>query len=420
MERSKSARPAPHSQPQQSSGQRRIPRSRSAGSVSGRRSVPDFYTSGFAGPTASLVAHMRMFSLRAEAMRLKSSDDRATIKEHNRRLHTPRNNPQPADAFVHWKRPRFTNENSVNDKMMSSDTRRSFQDEYRGSASPVDKTNHQITVSLSQPELVTNVAKIKLPAEAYAPTAIREMPRLSWQANEDDAYHQAYDGNDYYLMDTDYLMDKEKGWLSSEFGASDEFLDAIDQEQSTGAKIPSQKAVTFKGLNPSTTTAVQGWLEQADEKERDIALGFLNALAEDTKKKSKPSTARAIASIPVPQVKAKQPNFSLRGKAVKQKSITPSLGNKDTPILHSRQYIPELRRKELKSLMSSIEKEIDVKRHVERFVDCRPSQIRFKPRHQRSVTDPSVNPRSFFSHTNPVNRGYFIIAPDWTSERLVT
>ena len=24
----------------------------------------------------------------------------------------------------------------------------------------------------------------------------------------DDAYHQAYDGNDYYLMDTDYLMDK--------------------------------------------------------------------------------------------------------------------------------------------------------------------------------------------------------------------
>jgi hypothetical protein len=41
-----------------------------------------------------------MFSNRAEAMRMKSLEDRAGMKVDGRRLLTPRNNPQPADVRI--------------------------------------------------------------------------------------------------------------------------------------------------------------------------------------------------------------------------------------------------------------------------------------------------------------------------------
>ena len=90
--------------------------------------------------------------------------------------------------------------------------------------------------------------------------------------------------------------------------------------------------------------------------ERDIALGFLTALVSDSGKDKTSTAVEVLASMPQPQARSKQPSFTLQGKATKQKELTASLGLKDTPLLRSRQHIPEYRRKQLKALMNSIEK----------------------------------------------------------------
>lgn len=177
MFRSKSARAASRSQSGHSQGERH--RAQSAGANQPyRHSVPDFYTSA-TGPTASLVTHMRMFSNRAEAMRMKSLEDRAGMKVDGRRLLTPRNNPQPADAFVHWKTPRFS-QDKTNQEIMIRDARRSFQDEYRGSRSPA--SDIRCTTPQTQDIEPTST-------RGFTPAAtIRETPTPAWQINEDQTY----------------------------------------------------------------------------------------------------------------------------------------------------------------------------------------------------------------------------------------
>eukprot|EP00118_Oscarella_pearsei_P003992 m.16562 g.16562 ORF g.16562 m.16562 type:complete len:548 (+) comp27015_c0_seq1:332-1975(+) len=387
------------------SARRSLPRTKSTGalpirrnSMTGRRlpdgSVPDFHTTSAAGPSPSLIAHMKIFSRRADEARQGGGHTTAMATANMRidgarPVYSPRNNPHPGKAFVAWKVPRHLQERER--ERMERDAKMSFYDEYRGTYGSGQQQQDD--------GLVTNLSKLKLDPESYVhkATSTRSIPGWTLSPQED---------------------------YQAEYNQDEQFGETVDTNRSSASvesnlKCESQKSVTF-ALKSDAKPGVENWLQQASEKERTIAMDFFKALQGDSK--STPgSTAAAIARMPKAPPKQKQPNFTLQGK--KQK-LNASLGSKDPPLLRStscRSHMEEFKQKELKYLMRKMEKTIDPKKYVGEFQEKPLEQLpSHQHKHRRVYTDPGTYPRSFFAPTKNPNRGYFVISTDWASENLVT